>query len=76
MGGKVEFGASNEDAEGPTPERISAMIRFIHRKMEGDKFDEERCETASFSRSCFTGFHFGTMVQEFFLILFVVPLLI
>ena len=38
---KIEFGASNEDDQGPCPARIEAMVRFIHRKMEGTKFDVE-----------------------------------
>ena len=39
---KIGFGDNNEDDEGPCPERLSAMVRFIHRKMQGEsKFNED-----------------------------------
>ena len=40
---KIEFGQSNEDDQGPCPERISAMVRFVYRHMEADeKFNEDK----------------------------------
>ena len=38
---KIGFGESGEDKEGPCPARIEAFVRFIHRKMEGTKFNVE-----------------------------------
>ena len=41
---KLEFGASNEDKEGPVPARIEAMVRGIHKNMpdDGKKFDVKK----------------------------------
>lgn len=37
---KIEFGSSNEDP-GPVPMRVDAMVRFVHKHMQGPKFNEE-----------------------------------
>jgi len=41
---KLEFGASNEDKEGPVPARIESMVRGIHKNMpnDGNKFDVKK----------------------------------